>query len=68
MAMSKRLQRMIYDEQPYVFLYSSLRRNVVHKRFGQVELYAERPGVLLNTLKILSGNTGIAMKDGVSPN
>ena len=65
--MSKRLQRMIYDDQPYVFLYASLRRNIIHKRFGNVELYSERPGMLLNTLKILSGNNGIAMKDGVSP-
>ena len=65
--MSKRLQRLIYDDQPYVFLYASLRRNVIHKRFGNAVMYADRPGILLNTLKMLSGNSGLAMKDGVSP-
>jgi ABC-type transport system substrate-binding protein len=65
--LSKRLQKIIYDDQPYVFLYASLRRMIVHKRFGNVELYAERPGILLNTLKLLSGNSNIAMSDGASP-
>ncbi len=66
--LSKRLQRLIYNDQPYVFLYSSLRRNIIHKRFGNAEVFSERPGILLNTLKLLSGNPGTAMKDGVSPN
>jgi peptide/nickel transport system substrate-binding protein len=67
MEMSKRLQRMIYDDQPYVFLYSSLRRNVIHKRFGNATVYAERPGILLNTLELLAGKKGVVMQDGVSP-
>lgn len=49
-----RFQQMVYDEQPMIFLFSSLRRNVIHKRFGNVEMYFERPGILLNNLKLLS--------------
>ncbi len=28
----------------------------IHKRFGNADMYFERPGVLLNNLKLLSGN------------
>ncbi len=52
--MVKRLQAIIYEEQPYVFLYSAQRKNVIHKRFGNANMYFERPGVLLNNLKILT--------------
>lgn len=53
--MAKRLQAMIYDEQPYVFMFSSTRRNVIHKRFGNADMYFERPGVLINNFKLLTG-------------
>lgn len=53
--MSKRFQQMVYDEQPFVFLFASLRRVIVHKRFGNVEFYFERPGLMLNNLKLLQG-------------
>lgn len=49
-----RFQQMVYDEQPMIFLFSSVRRNVIHKRFGNVEMYFERPGILLNNLRLLS--------------
>ncbi len=52
--MSKRFQKIVYDEQPMIFLFSSLRRNVMHKRFGNVEMYFERPGILLNNLRLIS--------------
>ena len=52
--MVKRLQTMIYDAQPYVFLYSAQRKNVIHKRFGNANMFFERPGVMLNNLKLLS--------------
>jgi peptide/nickel transport system substrate-binding protein len=45
-----RLQKMIYDEQPVIFMFSGLRRNVIHKRFRNAEMYFERPGILLNNL------------------
>ncbi len=52
--MVKQFQQIVYDEQPMIFLFSSLRRNVIHKRFGNVEMYFERPGILLNNLKLIS--------------
>ena len=55
--MVKQLQEMIYDEQPYVFFTSSTRRNAIHKRFGNADMYFERPGVLVNNLKLLSGGS-----------
>ena len=52
--MVMRFQEMIYDDQPYVFLFCSMRRNLIHKRFGNVSLFADRPGLLLNSFKLLS--------------
>ncbi len=53
-AMEFRLQQLIYEEQPYVFLYGLVRRTAVHRRFNHAELYAERPGILYNLLKVNS--------------
>jgi peptide/nickel transport system substrate-binding protein len=65
--MIKKLQTIIYDEQPYIFLFSQLRRNVIHKRFGNQEMYFERPGVWLSNLKLLN-NGGTASKPSANPN
>ncbi len=54
--MVKRLQKIIYDEQPYVFLFATMRRVAIHKRFDNRDMYSERPGILLNRLKL---NTSI---------
>lgn len=51
--LSSRFQQLIYDEQPVVFLFASVRRMVVHKRFENVELYFDRPGILLNNLSLI---------------
>lgn len=58
--MVRKLQEMIYEEQPYVFFFSSTRRNVIHKRFGNANMYFERPGVLINNFRLLS--QGASMK------
>ncbi len=63
--LSKRFQRIVYDRQPIVFLFASVRRNIVHRRFGDVELYYERPGMLLNNFRLLSA--GVAGTAQVSP-
>lgn len=55
--MVRKLQEMIYDEQPYVFLFASTRRNVIHKRFGNADMYFERPGVLINNFQLLSSKS-----------
>ena len=56
--MVRRLQKIIYDEQPYVFLYSPDRKVVIHKRFGNVIMTAELPSFIPNNLLLL--NTGAA--------
>jgi peptide/nickel transport system substrate-binding protein len=53
MDMVKRFQEMVYNDQPYIFLFASLRRVVVHKRFAGGEMYFEKPGLLLNNLRLL---------------
>lgn len=52
--MVRKLQEIIYEEQPYVFLFASTRRNVIHKRFGNADMYFERPGVIISNLQLLS--------------
>jgi len=51
--MLQRFQKMMYDEQPVVFFMASNRKIIIHKRFGNATMYYERPGVLLNNLKLL---------------
>ncbi|HQO87007.1 MAG TPA: ABC transporter substrate-binding protein, partial [Bacteroidia bacterium] len=53
-AMDKRFQKMVVDDMAYIFLFNSQRRIAVHKRFGNVNLYFEKPGLLLNTFRLLS--------------
>lgn len=60
--MAKELQVMIYDEQPFIFLFSSQRRIVIHKRFGNQEMYFERPGLTLSNLKLLTDSPAAQAK------
>ena len=55
--LSHRLQQLIYDDQPYVFLYTSLRRNIIHKRWGNVALFPERPGLYSPSFRLISSST-----------
>ena len=50
--LSKRFQKLVYDEQPYIFLFTQTRRIIANKRWDNLEVYTEYPGVLLNTLKL----------------
>jgi peptide/nickel transport system substrate-binding protein len=63
--MEKRFQQIVFEEQPYIFLFNSQRRIAVHKRFGNCELFFEKPGILLNNLKLLS--SGTTVKTEVNP-
>ncbi len=47
-AMYKRFQQILHDEQPYTFLFSSMRKPAYDKRFKSVRWYPFRPGYLLN--------------------
>jgi len=60
--MVKRLQAIIYDEQPYIFTFSSIKRVVCHKRFGNCEMFFERPAILLSSLKLLAAEDKSAKK------
>lgn len=46
------LQRVVYEEQPYVFLYSWPRKMAIHRRFQNGQFYNEKPGVILNNLRL----------------
>jgi len=50
----RKFQKVVYDEQPYIFLNSSTRRIAIHKRWGNVNFYIERPGFALNNFKQLN--------------
>ena len=50
---SKKLQKIVYDEQPYVFLYAPRRCVAIHKRFGNVVMVSENPNVMLNALQLI---------------
>lgn len=47
-----KLQQIIYNEQPYIFMYSPMRKIAVHRRFDNVFVTYEKPGVLLNLLRL----------------
>lgn len=55
--MLNRFQKMMYDEQPVIFFMSSNRKIIIHKRFGNATMYYEKPGVMLNNLKLLCSPT-----------
>jgi peptide/nickel transport system substrate-binding protein len=48
----KKLQAIVYDEQPMIFLYGVKRKVIISKKFENPGMYAERPGVMLNNLKL----------------
>jgi len=47
-----RLQAKVYEDQPYVFMYSTKRKFAIHKRFNNRGMYYERPGVMLQNLDL----------------
>lgn len=55
--MEKELQKIIYDDQPYIFMYLVPRKIAIHKRFGNANMYWEKPGVCLSFLKLLTPAT-----------
>lgn len=52
--MEKELQALLYDEQPYVFMYLVPRKVAIHKRFDHAYMFWEKPGVYLSWLKLMS--------------
>jgi len=63
--MSKRFQKMVYDEQPYIFLYATYRKEAIHKRWGNQIMTAEAPNLILNYLRLLSpAGSAVLMTNG----
>lgn len=56
MPISHAFQQYVYDDQPYVFLLASRRRTALHRRFENRGMYSEKPGVMLNYLRLRGGN------------
>lgn len=50
--LTKNFQKLVCNDQPYIFLLTQSRRVVVSKKWTNLEIYTEYPGVLLNTLKL----------------
>jgi peptide/nickel transport system substrate-binding protein len=48
----KQLQAIVYDQQPFIFLYGVKRKVIISKKFDNAGMYADRPGVMLNNLKL----------------
>jgi peptide/nickel transport system substrate-binding protein len=51
-AVLKKLQAIVYDEQPYIFLYGIKRKVVISKKYENPGMFVERPGVMLNNMKL----------------
>ncbi len=49
----KAFQALVYEEQPYIFLNSSTRRLLLHKRWGNAKFFIQRPGIALNSLQLI---------------
>ncbi len=59
-----KLQARIYEDQPYVFLYSTKNKIALHKRFDNLNTYFERPGIALNNL-LLRNSSGSNMAPNI---
>ncbi|MGL4598960.1 MAG: ABC transporter substrate-binding protein, partial [Bacteroidia bacterium] len=55
--MEKKLQAIVYDEQPYIFMYLSPRKVVIHRRFANPDMYFEKPGICLSNLRSFTSAT-----------
>lgn len=52
--MEKRLQALVYEEQPWIFMFQTPRKIAIHKRFDHPDMYFEKPGVFLSNLRAMS--------------
>ncbi len=49
----RRFQEMVYEDQPYVFLFSYTKKVVAHKRFNNVSVYSDQPHLMLNNWQLV---------------
>ena len=57
-----KLQAKIYNDQPYVFMYSTQNKIAIHKRFDNRNTYFEKPGLALNNLDLINFNSDGSLK------
>jgi len=50
----REIQRLVWEEQPYVFLFNATKKIAISKRFENRGMYPERPHILYNYLKLKS--------------
>ena len=60
--MEWKLQAKIYNDQPYVFMYSTQNKIAIHKRFDNRNTYFEKPGLALNNLDLINFNSDGSLK------
>lgn len=51
--MVNRIQEIIYEDQPCLFLFNPTKKIVIHKRFNNAEMYPIRDYVILNNLQMI---------------
>lgn len=51
----RELESIVWEEQPYVFLFNATRKAAVHQRFENINLYVEKPHIYLNNLRLKPG-------------
>lgn len=52
-SMLKRLQRIVYEQQPIIFIHAPYRKVIIHKRWGNQIYIKELPGFVPNALRLL---------------
>jgi peptide/nickel transport system substrate-binding protein len=55
--MEKQLQEIVYEDRPYVFMFQTPVKAVIHKRFDNPDMYFEKPGVYLSNLRPMTSGT-----------
>ena len=52
----KKIQHLIYLEQPYIFCYQPMKKMIISKQYENADMYVEKAGVILNNLKPVSAD------------
>ena len=47
----KLLQKEVYVEQPFIFLYQPMKKMIISKKFTNADMYVDKAGIVLNNLK-----------------
>jgi ABC-type transport system substrate-binding protein len=53
-ALSRRMQKIIYDQQPVISLYVPYRKIIVHQRWGNAYATTEVPNLIYQNMKLIA--------------